>query len=237
MHNHHILEAGVRIWGEKGTSTPGKELGTLFRRMYEPKGVNISGAEVFKYWEAMIAGAPLYPQGVKLMVGSFPLLFGAEIGRALQKWCIRQGWVLVWAFGNPLSPQDDNSLTKTWLSNRTLDPLVFAHTTASHNLSITPHATTAFEAAWAEANATLSAMGSAGDNNPYMSAALNLSVALEVWGQLSHGELDLDFLSGRSCGNVNGCVGVHAGSGTCVCYHGPNSRIGANQLASREVAE
>ena len=34
-------------------------------------------AEIFRYWEANIAGAPLFPQGVRMLVGAFGTLFGA----------------------------------------------------------------------------------------------------------------------------------------------------------------
>lgn len=35
-------------------------------------------AEIFRYWEANIAGAPLFPQGVRMLVGAFGTLFGAR---------------------------------------------------------------------------------------------------------------------------------------------------------------
>ena len=49
--------------------------------------------------EANIAGAPLFPAGLKMLVGSFKDLFGTEHGVRLQQWCRSRGWVLAWALG------------------------------------------------------------------------------------------------------------------------------------------
>ena len=60
FHYYHILNAGVRSWLD-GTS-PATQLGVLFRRMADPTHTPIVGSEIFKYWEAMIAGNPHYPE-------------------------------------------------------------------------------------------------------------------------------------------------------------------------------
>ena len=44
----------------------------------------IDGNEIFKYWEANIAGAPLFPAGLKMLVGDFKTLFGTADGQQLQ---------------------------------------------------------------------------------------------------------------------------------------------------------
>ena len=139
---HHILEAGVRMWGHGQGGSPGTQLGTMFRRMAEPTHTNITGTQIFKYWEAMIAGAPLYPIGIKMLVGSFPLLFGQPLGRRLQDWCTAQGWVLAWALGDASNghPSPDG-INAAPYANRTIDPLVFAHTRCA--LVATLHTTAA----------------------------------------------------------------------------------------------
>eukprot|EP01052_Picozoa_sp_SAG31_P032354 SAG31_NODE_3540_length_4144_cov_2.714957_4_plen_429_part_00 len=76
-HYYHILEAGVSIWADNSSSV---QLGTLFGRMAAPHHFNITSAEVFKYWEANIAGNPIYPDAIKMMVGSFGELFGTSLG-------------------------------------------------------------------------------------------------------------------------------------------------------------
>ena len=57
----------------------------MFGRMAAPKHFNISSAELFHYWEANIAGAPRYPDGIKMMVGSFGDLFGTRLGHKVRK--------------------------------------------------------------------------------------------------------------------------------------------------------
>ena len=48
---------------------------------------------------------------------------------------------------------------------------------------------------------------------------LNASYVFREWRRLDHAALGLDFLGGKSCADVNGCVGVRANDGTtCVCY-------------------
>eukprot|EP01043_Picozoa_sp_COSAG02_P046183 COSAG02_NODE_4297_length_5538_cov_3.544402_5_plen_791_part_00 len=132
-HYYHILEAGVSIWTNNVSAA---NLGTLFGRMAAPKQFNITGAEVFRYWEANIAGAPLYPDGIKMLVGSFGDLFGTILGRRLQAWCVQRGWVLAWALGNPSASRYGDDSTPAPYANRTLDPMVFARSGASHNLSL-----------------------------------------------------------------------------------------------------
>lgn len=62
-HYHHTLEAGVGIWVDNSSAY---QLGTLFGRMAAPTQFNITSSEIFKYWEANVAGAPLYPDGIKV---------------------------------------------------------------------------------------------------------------------------------------------------------------------------
>ena len=90
-------------------TAPGTQLGVMVRRMARPRDTNISSQEIFKYWEANIAGAPLFPDGIKMLVGSFPQLFGTEQGRRLQAWCRKQGWVLAWALGSVGADPDPHS--------------------------------------------------------------------------------------------------------------------------------
>ena len=66
--------------------------------MYDPSH-NITGREVFKYFEADIVATVPYPTGVKMILATFPALFGTAAGARLQAWCASQGWVLVWALG------------------------------------------------------------------------------------------------------------------------------------------
>eukprot|EP01043_Picozoa_sp_COSAG02_P090848 COSAG02_NODE_27650_length_605_cov_0.841897_1_plen_115_part_00 len=101
-------------------------------------------------------------------------------------------------------------------ANRTLDPIVFAHSTASHNLSLA-HAVGPFKQLWREIsvvqNSTFQASSTATPTE------LNASYAFREWRSLDHESLGIDFLGGKSCADMNRCVGVRATDGTtCVCY-------------------
>eukprot|EP01044_Picomonas_judraskeda_P029226 COSAG03_NODE_10031_length_677_cov_1.053633_1_plen_109_part_10 len=72
-HYYHTIAAGVSVWND---SAPATQLGVMVRRMAEPYGATgITPQEIFKYYEANIAGAPYFPAGVKMLVGSFAKLF------------------------------------------------------------------------------------------------------------------------------------------------------------------
>ena len=55
------------------------------------------------YFELNPIAAVSFPQGVKMMVGMFELLWGTPTGDALRAWCIRRGWPLAWSFNPTMS--------------------------------------------------------------------------------------------------------------------------------------
>jgi hypothetical protein len=181
---------------------------------------------VFRYWEANIAGAPLFPAGIKMLVGSFKDLFGTPGGQRLQAWCRARGWVLTWALGaaddgddGGGSPEDT---TKSTFSRRALDPAVFAATAASHNLSLAADVP-AFKRLWASVAHARNASKQPGNNpcpgcrNPgHMPGNLTTATWRTLWEQLPQATA-LGFLSGSSCADANSCVGVRVISGVCVC--------------------
>jgi hypothetical protein len=266
---YHILEAGVSIWTNNVSAT---NLGTLFGRMAAPKHFNITGAEVFRYWEANIAGAPLYPDGIKMLVGSFGDLFGTMLGRRLQALCVQQGWVLAWALGNPGAPEfgaknvfccatfdtkhrivcqgrlgtnigkvegkegiagDDSTVAP--YANRTLDPMVFTHSSAMHNLSLAS-ALGGFQTLWSDMALLQNASAGTNPDDPY-SPAVNASTVYAMWERLDQQSLGLDFLGGSSCADVDNCVGVRAADGsTCVCY-ASGGAAGTAAKTTRSVGE
>ena len=156
-HYYHTLAGGVNVWTD---SSPGSQLGVLVRRMAEPYSTNISQQEIFKYWEAMLAGQPLFPDGIKMLVGSFSQLFGTENGRRLQAWCKKEGWVLVWALrevgADPPGPGSPNGMDMgAPYANRSLDLQVLMHTSAAHNISITNERRLEFDGLWLDVAAAL----------------------------------------------------------------------------------
>lgn len=151
-HYYHTLAAGVSVWND---SKPATQLGVMVRRMAEPYGpAGITPQEIFKYWEANIAGAPYFPAGIKMLVGSFAKLFGTDDGRRLQAWCKKEGWVLAWGLGaaggkdENADPHHDPQTTAAPYANRTLDLLVLPHTTAIHNMTISSQDRDTFERLW-----------------------------------------------------------------------------------------
>ena len=147
---YHTLAGGVNVWTD---SSPASQLGVLVRRMAEPYRTNISQQEIFKYWEAMLAGQPLFPEGVKMLVGSFSKLFGTADGRRLQAWCKKEGWVLMWALGevgaDPPGPSSPSGMSEEApYANRSLDLQVLEHSSAAHNLSITNERRLEFDGLW-----------------------------------------------------------------------------------------
>ena len=127
--------------------------------MAEPYGATgITPQEIFKYWEANIAGAPYFPVGIKMLVGSFAKLFGTADGRRLQAWCKKEGWVLAWGLGaaggkdadtDPHHHFDSQTLAAPY-ANRTLDLQVLPHTAAIHNMTVSALDREAFEHLWNE---------------------------------------------------------------------------------------
>ena len=102
--NHLILAQDT--WHLK--SPPEQSLAFLFARVfgdYFSENYTAFDAQYSEaYWEANLAGTPIYPSGsgaaVRLVLGDFPALFGTASGLKLRRWCERQGWALVWAMGN-----------------------------------------------------------------------------------------------------------------------------------------
>lgn len=127
--------------------------------MAEPYGATgITPQEIFKYWEANIAGAPYFPTGIKMLVGSFAKLFGTADGRRLQAWCKKEGWVLAWGLGaaggkdedtDPHNHGDSQTMAAPY-ANRTLDLQVLPHTAATHNMTVSALDREAFEHLWKE---------------------------------------------------------------------------------------
>eukprot|EP01043_Picozoa_sp_COSAG02_P031550 COSAG02_NODE_2065_length_9961_cov_37.811397_4_plen_300_part_00 len=151
-HYYHTLAAGVSVWND---SKPATQLGVMVRRMAEPYGATgITPQEIFKYWEANIAGAPYFPAGIKMLVGSFAKLFGTADGRRLQAWCKKEGWVLAWGLGaaggnDTTDPRDPQTMVAPY-ANRTLDLQVLPHTAAMHNMTVSSQDHDVFERVWRE---------------------------------------------------------------------------------------
>jgi len=156
---------------------------------------------------------------VKFLIGSFPSLFGTDVGQQLQRWCVAQGWVLAWSLGlNQGRPEPffwtAGALRRPFPANRRLaDPLVLARTSAAANASVAPVAAAAFRAAWLEANRSRSAAARA-------NGTVSNSTWAALWDRLASAlprSLRLQPLRADSCADVERCVGTTL-EGRCVCY-------------------
>ena len=95
--------------------------------------------------------------------------------------------------------------------------MVFAHSSATHNLSLAS-ALGGFQTLWSDMALLQNASAGTNPDDPY-SPAVNASTVYAMWERLDQRSLGLDFLGGGSCMDIDSCVGVLASDGsTCVCY-------------------
>merc|ERR1712196_628833 len=101
-----------------------------------------------------------YPEDVKFLIGSFPNLFGTELGAQLQKWAKQRKWVLVWSLGLNLEGEGAQLEFNVLMTNNTfkanqrlIDPEVAMETTAAASLSpLTNIMLRTFQLHWTEAH-------------------------------------------------------------------------------------
>ena len=77
-----------------------------FARLYGDSPPAVSSGALMTFWEADIAAAPLFPDGIKLIVADAVELFGTPLGEQLQATCINWGWSVLYLFlKNPSIPR------------------------------------------------------------------------------------------------------------------------------------
>lgn len=203
-HPEHVILANIRLWdGSACANATGGMLPRIFSMLFGESTQDHTlshPAQRNTFIEANLAGTVLYPEGVKLIVGTAQTLFGSVFGLQLRRWCAAQGWALLWGLGTSNDP--------AWwaaghavLGHRVVDP----HASSSLNLTVSSASVAAFDAQWAavakaRANSTVDTIDWAGSLWPKLPEALGVSSGL--WpGQ---------------CADIDSCVG-HA-NGDCVCY-------------------
>jgi hypothetical protein len=89
----HTLLTSLSAWND---TSPSAALARLVARtLGHPHNISVSA--YMRYIEADIAGIVPFPTGVKMIVASFPALFGTPAGKQLQQWCAANKWPLSWA--------------------------------------------------------------------------------------------------------------------------------------------
>ena len=205
QHYNHLVLANIRWWNQSIAAG----LGTQFARMYNPSALNLTSSEWFQYWEADIVGSVTYPHGIKMVVATFRSLFGTVFGNRVQEWCKRQGWILVWALGTNQEEQmgpgggSDVKYAVDSRSTRILDPIVFGHTSAAHNTSLSV-AVPPFNDLWSKV---------AANKNENTTSAQYLAWFNELPREPG---LVRALLAGE-CSDASACVGTSS-KGECLCY-------------------
>ena len=218
-HHLHILLANVRTWNQ---TSPAVSLAKVLARVVAPEANPITPQQIFQYWEANIVGAPLYPDGVKMLIGNFAELFGTPLGSQLQAWCESRGWPLVWALGTGTGGDGmgmGGQQTAALYFNRSLDPLVLA--AAGTNISLPSDAAAAFQDLWravetARAQAPPPPPPSPGHPPSRGGPVLPLPAVMKAWAALP-AALGVESLSARACSAGAQCVGVRTVDRDCVC--------------------
>ena len=210
--DHVILDNEI-LW-----SAQGSPLATLFGRWHGDSEVytNVTGHEW--YLEADIVGTIMYEdRGLKLLVGSFPALFGTKRGALLQLWATKRDVALAWALGDgsvsndyghrhgphrgPPPPPPPPFRSRA----RMLDP----QSTRLLNTSAVGGVAANFSSLWSRVAAARDPIGN-----------LSLRAVLGFWGEAQRSfpaQLFVSVPAPRACDDWNACLGV-GGHGRCVCY-------------------
>jgi len=138
-HFNHLFLIHADFWN--GSTI----LATQFARLEGDWGSHaLVSRNLLRYWEAVPAGTMHYPEDVKFLIGSFPVLFGTQVGAQLQKWAKKQKWVLIWSLGLNFAGQSSTmtrQFTALWtnqtfkVNQRFIDPEVAVETTAAASLA------------------------------------------------------------------------------------------------------
>eukprot|EP00439_Symbiodinium_sp_Y106_P073707 s1862_g13.t4 len=215
LHNRHLFVKNMEFWKSGGT------VQSVFQRGQLPWGSSpVPGHSFLNYLEATHLGKLRYPEAIRFLIGTFPVLFGTELGVNLQTWAKNRGWVLVWALGlndkallRPTRDFDFGPLLQDVdfkVNGRMIDPIVLGHTTAAVGSPVQPDVVTDFEKLWAEVGALRG-----------QRQLTNQTIASKWQEAMLHfPQLLLRPLLGGDClkqlRNAE-CVGVSL-DGRCVCY-------------------
>jgi hypothetical protein len=101
-----------------------------------------------------VDGAVPLPGGIKFLIASFAVAFGTADGLMVQKWCVDNGWMLVWALGAGLEEMPHGSFTNgDWYSfnHRAVDPdVISALGSATNQTDLAAATKESFDALWAK---------------------------------------------------------------------------------------
>ena len=78
---------------------------------------SLQPTDLLQYLEAMPAARLRLPDAVHFLIGSFPALFGSDLGAKLRSWCVQRGWILLWSLGLNLGPNAEVNYVRDEHSN------------------------------------------------------------------------------------------------------------------------
>eukprot|EP01062_Namystynia_karyoxenos_P006058 TRINITY_DN1211_c0_g2_i1.p1 TRINITY_DN1211_c0_g2~~TRINITY_DN1211_c0_g2_i1.p1 ORF type:complete len:493 (+),score=120.77 TRINITY_DN1211_c0_g2_i1:86-1480(+) len=214
-HYHHIMLPNWRVWNTsegvraEGADYPAYNAARMLSRFLLPwhKAPNLTVDELAtgEYWETDIAMNPMYPYGVRFLIGSVLSLFGTRDGKRLRDLCIANNWPLVWAGGGQnVPPVPAKSTLHGPLNMRVIDPEVLLQ------IGVLPNATSGEGFAAARA-----AFAEVWQQAPHLHPTNSTWAAL--WAATGRTELSVAPLSAAACGDINLCVAVRTLDGACVC--------------------
>jgi len=217
QHNKHLFLINKGFWHGLGL------LHTTLQRMEGSWGhIAVPGGSFLNYFEAALIGQLQFPSAIRFLIGSFPALFGTDMGVRLQAWARSRGWVLIWALGSneKALPGETSNFnfellaghTSFQVNQRMIDPVVLSETTAVASLRLGSNVTDKFKQMWA-----------AVANLRNTTTVTNATVA-QKWQETAVllPQLPIRPLMGGDCEvqllNAE-CIGMTL-QGGCICYAG-----------------
>eukprot|EP01062_Namystynia_karyoxenos_P006057 TRINITY_DN1211_c0_g1_i1.p1 TRINITY_DN1211_c0_g1~~TRINITY_DN1211_c0_g1_i1.p1 ORF type:complete len:492 (+),score=83.03 TRINITY_DN1211_c0_g1_i1:80-1477(+) len=214
-HYYHIMLPNWRVWNTsegvraEGANYPAYNAARMLSRFLLTwhKAPNMTADELAtgEYWETDIAMNPMYPYGVRFIIGSVLSLFGTSVGQRLRDLCIANNWPLVWAHGGRnQGPDIPGSTLHGPLNMRVMDPEVLLRINVQSNATSGrgfSEARSAFAEVWKQA--------------PRLHPTNSTWTAL--WPVTGRTVLSVAPLSVSACGDTNLCVAVRPLDGRCIC--------------------
>eukprot|EP00039_Didymoeca_costata_P027026 m.17251 g.17251 ORF g.17251 m.17251 type:complete len:492 (-) comp5958_c0_seq2:65-1540(-) len=235
-YTRHLLDVFVRYYNQTqeviGESYPYYNLARLLIRLLSRKTYALPPKEgTFKppvhlsfmentlgYFEFNPVEQIHFPEGVKMIIGMFELLFGTTTGDVLRNWCIERGWALLWAFNPQMSyfrcgptgnypgchVPDDIASGLDAANIRLLDPTVLSRVPAGQNISNSLNSVQDdFETLWRIVNVSNS----------------NHTIVANIWMDTKEKYqhiLGVEPLYYNACSSPK-CVGVNITDQSCIC--------------------
>ncbi|CAE8665153.1 unnamed protein product, partial [Polarella glacialis] len=218
----HSLLANSRTFSRVG--------GDLPRVVWQLLGekADVRPLEGNMYTEAALMG-PLRMVDVKVLVGSFPGLFGTALGKLLRSFCVKHQIPLAWGFGAGRTWPDEEARTFVFLPlepeefwtaghERLLDPLAGWSSTNASGFGGNSSSEASWDKVWADVvsaragqQGSLRSSSSSGPDKDHFSA---------WWATLSGSGPPVQPLGGGDCASSDLCFGTFdsgSRSKECVC--------------------